>query len=304
MNVSAGLRSVVCAGIVFLFGLLPCRGQAWTAPKGEASVALTYQYSHFLGHIGPDGKWMAVEPSRAQGVTLLMDYAFTDHLSVSASLPYTATQNGLDGARPRVGIDDGNYHSTWQDYHLEARYKLLDRPLVVTPFVMLVQPSHAYTTTGEAAIGRDLREIHAGLNAGRLLDPALPNAYVEIQAGFVYSQRYLGIGTNRTIVNGSAGYFVTTRASARLLASYQLSHGGLTCGPCEPGPDLSPLLSAQHDRLLRDSHLQIGFGGSFAVTRSVDAYAAYLSTVWGENSHYGHGIALGVSKSFSLTSRD
>jgi hypothetical protein len=283
---------------------MPCRGQAWTAPRGEASVGLTYQYSHFLGHIGPDAHRLAVEPSRAQGVTLQIDYGLTDRLSVSASLPYAATQNGLDVLRPRVGIDDGHYHSTWQDYHFEARYTLLDHPLVITPFVMVVRPSHAYPTTGEAAIGRDLREIHIGLNAGRLLDPMLPNGYVDIHAGYVYSQRLLGIVTNRTIVNGSAGYFLTTRASVRLLASYQVSHGGLTCGPCEPGPDLSPLLSAQHDRLLRDSHLQIGFGGSFAVTPSVDAYAAYLSTVSGRNSHYGHGVALGVSKSFSLASRD
>ena len=304
MSVASACRH--CLAVV-LFALLASSlpAQSWIEPKGEAGVSLTYQYSHFLGHIGPDRVWIPVSPSRSQGLTLQLDYSFSDRLAVSASVPYAGTQNGPDPspAGGHVGIDDGRYHSAWQDYHFDVRYNLMSRPFVLTPFLTYVVPSHAYTTVGEAAIGRDLRETHIGFNAGRLLNPLLPNAYIDAHIGYVFSQRYLGITTDRTIADVSAGYFVTPRFSARMIVNYQGAHGGLSCGPCFEGPDIPPLLAHQHDRLLADSHVRIGVGTGFSLTPSTDFYAAYVKTVWGQSSHYGHGVALGFSRSFSAARR-
>lgn len=273
--------------------------QSWVASKGATDVSLTYQFSNFLGHLGPDGAKHPENGSRSQAVTLEVDHSLTDRLAMSVSLPYIATKfsdpaPGVD----RSGINDGHYHATWQDYHLDVRYNALRRPVVFTPFLALVVPSHHYETIGEVAVGRDLRELHLGFNVGRLLDPWLPNAYFDVHAGYAFSQKALGVSTNKTFADLSAGYFITPRLSGRIIANLQKTHGGLACGQCVGG-DIPPDVSLGHDRLLRDNHFRAGLGVDFAVTPATGIYAAYVNTVRGSSTHYGYGVSAGVSRTFS-----
>jgi hypothetical protein len=293
-------RSIArCVFILASMIALSAHGQAWVAPKGEAAISLTYQYSNFPGHINNDGSRDPVNGSQSQGVTLQLDYSASDRLGISASLPYLATRLGSNPAPgfPRPGIDDGKYHSSWQDFHLDARYNVLTQPLVLTPFLTIVIPSHHYQTTGETAIGRDLREAHLGFDIGRLLDPLLPRAYVDSHIGYVFSQKVLGVKTDRAIAKLSAGYFITPRWSSRLIANFQKVHGGVTSDQFF-GHQLPPDVSLGHDRLLRDDHLHAGLGFDYAVTPTVDVYATYIKLVWGRNTHYGHAISAGIARTF------
>ena len=113
----------------------------------------------------------------------------------------------------------------------------------------------------------------------------------------VFSEKALGISTNRTAADGAVGYFVTPRFSARVIAAYQKTHGGLTSAEVFSGK-LSPDLQMGHDNLLRSNYLRAGFAGSFAVSPSVDLYAGYVKNLWGTDTHYGYGISVGVSHTF------
>jgi hypothetical protein len=295
------MRSIArCEFILASLIAISASGQAWVAPKGEAAISLTYQFSDFRGHINNDGSRDPVNGTQSQAITLQVDYSVSDRLGISASLPYIATRLGNNPAPgfPRPGIDDGRYHSTWQDFHLDARYNILTQPLALTPFLTIVIPSHHYETIGEEAVGRDLREAHVGFNIGRLLVPLLPYAYLDGQVGYVFSEKALGISVNRTIASLSAGYFITPRWSSRLFANYQKVHGGVTSDQFF-GHQLPPDVSLGHDRLLRDDHLRAGLGFDYAVTRNIDVYAAYTTLVWGRNTHYGHGISAGIARTFS-----
>lgn len=164
---------IILAGFFSLvFSALAARSsaQAWVAPKGEMSVSLAYQFADFKGHLNQHGNEIPLGGSRSQSVTLDIDSSLTDRFAFTASLPYVATRNGKDPspAAGHTGIDDGHYHSTWQDYHFNVRYNLLTKPVVLTPFVGMVIPSHHYATIGEAAPGRDLRETHIGFDGAHV----------------------------------------------------------------------------------------------------------------------------------------
>ena len=273
--------------------------QAWVAPKGEIDVSLSYQFSDYLGHLNENGDKIHLGASRAHGLTLGVEYSFSDRFAVSASLPFAATQNGKDDSPTsgHHGIDDGHYHSAWQDYHFEARYNVLTDPLVVTPFIGYVLPTHDYATIGEAGAGRDLQELHVGVNLGRLLDPAFPNTYFDVHLGYVFSEEAFGISTNRSMASLTLGHFFTPRYSARLIADYQNTYGGLTSDYVF-GTTIPEELFIEHDRLLQDDHFRMGFGGTMSVNEKLDVYLAYIQVISGANTHYGRGLSLGVSRTF------
>src|ERR1700730_2396656 len=117
-----------CEFILASLIAISASGQAWVAPRGEAEISLTYQFSDFGGHINNDGSRDRLNGTQSHAVTLQVDYSVSDRLGISASLPYIATRLGSNPAPgfPRPGtIDDGKYHSTWQDFNLEARYNVL-----------------------------------------------------------------------------------------------------------------------------------------------------------------------------------
>lgn len=310
MNMAVAVRRTVAAHLLFLPVLvtLPCCAQAWVVPKGETTVSFTYQFADFLGHLDERGRKArpmsgsqdaGVGASRYQALTLEIDHSFSDRFAVTASVPYTATRNGPDASPTsgHYGIDDGRYHMAWQDYHLEGRYNVLMRPVVLTPFLEYVLPSHHYATIGEAGTGRDLQELHAGFGLARVFDPVLPRAYVDSEVAYVFSQKAFGVSTNRTLATLSLGYFVTPRFSVRALGSYQKTHGGLT-SDFVFGPDISPALFLNHDRLLQDDHFRAGWAASFSISPHADVYVSAVRTVWGRNTHYGRGFSAGYSRTF------
>src|SRR5262245_52512489 len=62
--------------------------QAWVAPRGVASVGLSYQRIGNTGHRRTNGFLVERGQSEDMGLYIEGEYAFTDRLSVSAGLPY------------------------------------------------------------------------------------------------------------------------------------------------------------------------------------------------------------------------
>lgn len=301
-----------CLLVVFVVSLFcaPLRAQAWLGPKGEATVSLTYQHSDFEGHLSEKGARDYHGSSRSRSLDLGIDYGVTDRLVVSASLPYVGTRNGPDKSPVSgfEGADDGRYHSTWQDYHFEARYNLLNGSVALTPFAGVVIPSHHYAVFAEAGTGRDLRELQAGVNLGKLLTPKWHQPYVEARLLYAVPQRVLGVSTRRTGIDAGLGLFVTPSLSIRGVAIWQRTHGGLTADqvfapfPPTPNPNLDPELFRQHDRLLRDNHVRAGLAGSWALNATTDVYGGWIRTVSGTNTHFGSAVSVGVSRTLKPSS--
>ena len=290
--------------------------QAWTPLKGHGSAGVTYEFIEFRGHYDSAGNRYPIYGSRTQSATLEFEYGLSDRLALDVRLPYVASrytdrtppnapddlrqlladavQQAKPARKPRF-LDDGTYNATFQDFRVGARYKLLDRSFVLTPFVSFTIPSHHYDSIGESSPGRDLKEFQTGVNVGRNLGPIAPRIYVQGQYAYSAVQRFLNLSTNHSDAQLAVSYLIRNNLSARAVGSWGQVHGGL--------PFEEALLTAegnlQHEKLLKATYWHLGGGFTYAVNPSLDVHATFIGFLTGKDTHYGKGIALGTSWNFS-----
>lgn len=301
-RIRTGPAAVALLVVVELWAVAPgpAFAQAWLAPKGEASFALGYTYLWVRYHLPDDG--IPVDKGRIYSQTAAFDlgYSVTDRFAMSVGLPYVAGR--YDGTLPhlpvgRPSLDDGSYHGTFQDFRIEARFMATTGSVVVTPFLRAELPSHYYEHFAHVAVGKDIKEVQAGFNIGRRLDPILREAYIHGRYGYAVPERVLGISHNRSNFDLELGYFVTPALTLRALSFVQVTHGGFR----EPTDSRrSPLYFDHHDQLARTNFFELGAGASYALTRSLDGYASWFKTISGRNGHKIAGaVSVGLSVNFS-----
>jgi opacity protein-like surface antigen len=310
-----------------LFGLVApasvAPAQAWLPPAGEAFISIGYGNSfttkHYVFRAAQPGV-PAGPPSdnteddrghiRSQSVGAELGYGITDRFAVLVGLPFTSAKWYRTCQAPHFcgsphippngkTLDDGYYHGTFQDYRVEALYQVLRNPVVLTPFVGAVIPSHDYQYLAHSAVGRGLREYRLGVNFGTAaLDRILPGSYVQASYSYAFVERVLDLHHDRSNAALELGYFLTPSLGTRFLATGYYTHGGIcNCSPTSLG---TPLLSQHHDQIEHSSAISLGGGLSYQLTGSVDVYATYLRTVLGHGGHkIDHGISFGVSWGFS-----
>jgi hypothetical protein len=296
-----------------------CAAQAWVPEKGEGSFSTSYNYISSSGHFKTDGNKVAEAAAKAQSVLFDFEYGVTDKFAVSFSVPLVAAryadtnppiaflrtlfnqteQAASPGTYGHQFLDDGNYHPTLQDLQFGARYNLVSRPLVLTPFVEIVIPSHDYAYVGEAAPGRNLRELQFGINVARRLTPFLPKAYLDGQLLFGIPQENLHVRTNRTTLSLETGYFITRKLAVRGFGIWQHTFSGLRF----PIDLTTPEIALTHERLLKARYWHVGAGISYVISPKTEVGADIVSFVAGSDTHYGTGVSLRITRSFNRTPR-
>lgn len=262
-------------------------------PKGEGSVSFTYQNLYVRDHLDSKGARLDRGQIRTSTETLSFEYGLANRLALDSDLAYIASK--YIGQAPHGPPDNGSYHPTFQDARIGLRYNLLKNPLVLTPFIGVVVPTHDYDPRGHSAVGRGLHEFQVGVNAGRQLGPVLPDVYVHARYSYAIVERVSGLNLNRSNADWEVGYFATESFAFRFLAGWQRTHGGFDL----PEDVHSPGDFDIHDRVARANYLRLGGGVTFSVSRSFDIHTAYVTTVSGRNTHAARGLAIGVSWRFS-----
>jgi hypothetical protein len=293
--------------------------QAWVPEKDEGSFSTSYNYISSSGHFKTDGNKVAEAAAKAQSVSFDVEYGVTNKLAVSFSVPIVAAryvgtnppiaflrnlfdqtmQAAAPGTYGHGFLDDGNYHPTVQDFQFGARYNVLSRPVVLTPFVEVVIPSHDYAYVGEAAPGRNLREFQFGTNVARRLTPFLPKAYLDGQVLFGIPQENLHVRTNRTSLSLETGYFITRKLAARGFGIWQHTFTGLRF----PIDLTTPEIALTHERLLKARYWHVGGGISYVISPKTEVGADVVSFVAGSDTHYGTGVSLRITRTFIRTPR-
>lgn len=308
-----------CAARVFTFFIiLPVSGfgQAWVPAKGAGGLTISYQNLFVRNHLDWEGRRLPRGHIRASSISQELEYGLTGKIALNLSLPYiTAKYNGGFPHTNPGNTDNGDYHGTFQDFRFGVRYNLRMRPLVVTPLVEGIIPSHGYETYAHTQVGLDLREVRVGMNLGRRLDPILPKAYFQTQYSYAVVQSTLGFRPDRSRINSEFGYFLTKRVSSNVFESLQITHSGLRFPidfPCRPPQqttacnNLTPQAQAaaltlwhHHDQISQLNFLNLGLGAAFAATESVEFFASALTNVWGENiMSVNRGLTFGVYWNF------
>ena len=292
--------------IVVLLFLISMRAvafaQAWTPPKGEGYVSLTFTDTFTKDHFLSSGAKIDIGHIRSVSLVPEVDFGLTDRLAMDFALPIVAAK--YYGPDPhQIPYDNGSYHGGTQDFSFGARYNWLRRPLMVTPFVRLGVPSRGYTYFAHSAVGTGQRESAFGIALGHQSEIWLPNAY--FQAAFSYGivQKVIGIRPNRSHMILEGGYSISRRLTLRALAESQITNGGLNIPQDYPGgpadyPNPPNLRWSHHDQISNVNFLNLGGGFDMALTGGWDVYGTAFNTVWGQNGHAVRGLAVGLSWKF------
>ena len=295
-----------CIKLTFSVLVIPSylSAQAWLLPKGEGVVSLSYQNLFVTDHAYENGDAHDIGHILSQALTLDTDYSLTDKLALRVALPFIAGK--YYGPRPhQLPIDDGTYHSTFQDFTIDLRYNLRQRGVVLTPLVRAVIPSNNYTYFAHSAAGRNQREYHLGMNVGRRLDPILPRAYLQAQYSYAFVERVLGIAPNRSNAEFQLGYFLTPRLSILGTGQWMYTHSGLDFNFNLFHGGLVGEQWIHHDQIAKASLLDLGGGASFAVTPSLQIFLTVAHSIEGANGHlHAAVVTLGVSRMFGKSSSD
>ena len=253
-------------------------GQAWLSPKGEGTVALSYQNMFVSNHAYEDSDAHDIGHILSHVLTLDVDYSLTGKLAVRVAIPFV--DGRYYGAKPhQLPEDNGLYHSTFQDFTTDVRYRLIKRRAVVTPFFRAVVPSNNYAYLAHSAAGRDQREYHLGTNFGRRLNPLIPKAYIQVQYSYAFVERVLGIAPNRSNIEVQPGYFLTRRTSLLATGQYVYTHSGLDLNYSLFHAGLSGDQWIHHDQIAKTSLLDLGGGASFAITPSWQMFLTVAHSV-------------------------
>lgn len=276
--------------------------QAWLPPRGEASLTLGFSRNFAGHHINYAGD--AFSPGAMEWRMLVTDlsYGVTDRIAVRLGAPpYTLSR--YEGAAPHPSLpgkpryDDGSWHGAFQDLYAEARFKATSGSLVLTPLLGVVLPASGYAQLAHSAHGRHLMEGHVGLNAGRLLDPLLPNAYLQGRYAYTVVERVLGTMHDRSSASFDLGYFVTPALTLGALGAWQKSHGGWRAPVDFPAPTHPNFVF--HDQLERTDYLRLGGHASYALTGSISVGLSAFKTVTARSDVDMSGFSFGVTYGFS-----
>ena len=189
----------------------------------------------------------------------------------------------------------------FQDAHIGLRYNALRRFLVVTPFIGVTIPTHAYEVRGHSAAGRRFHEFLIGANVGRQLGPLLPNSYLQVRYSFAKPKRFAGLNLNRSNADWEVGWAANKRITIRFIGSWQKTHGGFEFPQDIHGEEDFSI----HDRVARANFVQLGAGVTFSVNRSLDVHTAWAPTpIYARNTHGDRGFIVGFSWRFSRGPHD
>jgi hypothetical protein len=245
----------------------------------------------------------------ANSVLFDVTYGVTDRLAITVGLPMvTSRYRGNFPHRP-ITLDDGNWHTSAQDYRFNVRYNVVRGAVQITPFAGSEIPASDYQYFAHAAPGRQLKEALAGVSVGRLF--AELGLVVQGQYAINISQGALDYARRYSTGSFESAYFVTPSFRVIGTTSGRIGHTGIDL-PVNTTAVLSPDQFLHHDQISRESFMNVGAGAALSLTDSTDLFFGYTRTVTGRNTHAtDRGLSLGLSWSFgrrggddALASRD
>lgn len=240
------------------------------AEKGDASIRFEYQTIRtgaFDSEIGD----IDIGNTDAHVFLLAGDYALNDKWTVMASLPYVKKRH--QGALPHDPvadfvnftppdlslIDDGNFHSDWEDLYVGVSYLAREGPLSIAPFISVGVPTNDYPFYAHAAVGRNIWHIPVG--AAFSYTPYFSDFYFSGDLAYVFTEKTLGVDTSHWLLNASVSYYLTPRFAPKLFISVKHGTQGLDWPSDFNLPDdLDSEKFYVHDRIIKHNYKNAGIG--------------------------------------------
>ncbi len=268
--------------------------------EGHGTISISYLDTYVNGFWLTSSIKLPNGVVRSHGVALGLEYYFSDAWSVYASIPFMSNEyQGLQPHCPTTAppqcagipalnpqhpesqfIDDGQYHSTWQDLTLGVSYHANVNDYLITPSVTATIPSHDYVFFDNAAVGQRLYQLMLSATLAHQFE--FTNLYYQIGYGYAFSQHVLGIDTGYQRFDGELGYFVNERLTLRTYLTGRIGNS-LT------GLETLPLTDGQtndywyhHDQISVHSYFGAGLGFDYHLGGRYTLTAGIQREFWGE----------------------
>jgi hypothetical protein len=311
---SSMIRNIIFAAALLVFAAAPgvALGQAWVGVKNNLNLSLDYTYSPSDQIVESEGQAYDGPGigSVNHSVTLAAEYTPIENLAVNASVPIVTTKYFPDAASvfPGHGAnDDGNFHSSLQDFKMVARYMVLDnRPIALSPHIGFSIPMANYETQGYASTGRGLKQLHLGLSVGKFFtEGPLQSFYVHLNYEFSLAEKYKTVfpeteayGQNRSDIHTIVGYFISDKIEVNLGADYRKVHGGLDFLDYAMLPEW---VQYHHDALLAESMLLAGAGATYEPMEGLRFNLGLRSFLSGTNTRSPNAVYKPFIVTFGLS---
>ena len=272
-------RLALAAAMLLISGLASANGQ----------VSLTYQIIHIDGFESTIGK-LDIGTTDTHSLILDVDYHLTERLSVSAAIPYIRKRYRGGGphrpdllANPQDSefVDDGAWHTDFQDWHVGARLLLRSDPLSVEPFVGYSSPISDYPFFGHAAVGQDIWHFEVGVHLG--YTPPLSDFFFQASPSYVFAEKTLGQNINHWRLNLAVGYRFTDRFSGRVFVFGKEGNGAEF--PDDFPPPRDTFVWYQHDRMVKHNYVNAGLGIDWQFSDSRALSSAVMRMVHADQVH-------------------
>lgn len=279
-------------------------GANLTYGETRGHISLEYQYIKVDGFKATTGT-LDIGTTNTHSMNLEVEYALTERWSISAGLPWIRKRYRGPGPHDPTSIvppadsafiDDGDYHSDFQDVHLGLRFTALRTPRwSIAPFVYYGVPSNDYTFFGHSAVGQNLRRAGVGTTIG--FYPALADYYLLLSPAYEFVEKTLGTNINHWRIHAEAGYFLNARVSARTFLLVKEGKG--RDFPDDFPPPRNDEWWYQHDRMVRHNYVNAGVGVDWQATARNRLSVSVMTMVHADQVHImDYAITLGLSRGF------
>jgi hypothetical protein len=280
------------------------------AEKGDSSFRFEYQFvktGDFESSIGP----LDIGETRAHVYMFSGTYQLTDRWTLAASLPWIKKRHrGALPHNPAVEltaypqadqslIDDGNFHSDWEDLYLSATYALYrgDR-WSFSPFVSVGVPTNDYPFYAHAAVGRNIWHVPVG--AAFSFTPYFSDFMLSGDIAYVITERSLDVNIDHWLINLDLAYYVTPAVAPKVFVSIKHSSHGLSFPDDFNVAALNDEAWYFHDRTIKHNFVNAGIGLDWILSDKYMLSGSALTMVDPDQVNtIDYGVSFGVTRFFS-----
>ena len=301
------------AGLGLLFAAAPAFAEdehVFDAPAEAAPspyhgrVYLLIQSLHTGSLITDSGDIPGRTETDTQGVRIGVDYMLNPKWELHASVPYLRKRsNGgpgahrldiLDVSHPEADfLDDGLYHSNWQDFELGVSYHGAWRSLQVQPSITLQTPASDYSFFANAATGQHVNRLLLGID---VFHQSLgSNFYWSAGYTYVLQEEVMGVHANKNRFRLEGGYFISPSWSMRVFTNSSIGQGyGSSHFTERHSEDWY-----HHDQTSKHNFAIAGIGASYSPNARYTIGLSVAGMYWGRTVHdLKHAYELSISRSF------
>ena len=178
-------------------------------------------------------------------------------------------------------IDDGHFHGGLQDLYGGVQYLAVEGQFSVSPHISYGIPGSDYPFYGNAAIGKNLREIPIGVFLE--FTPYFSDWYFQADVSYVFTESVLGVDLDYWLAYLSASFYVTPRFAPRVFVTSRRAPNALRF-PEDFTDDFSPddfdnEFYYRHDQTLKHEFINAGIGFDYIVSDHYEISATYYRTI-------------------------